>query len=226
MDRGAHVPIGTTIVGAADRVGSSVAVAYPLGDRTIIFCSSDTASKLAPIEQPRAVSGDEFVEAASALGGAFVGAGDHCVLDRDPITRPVDGLVPVDLDRDAAADRARIAAFVAACPEDDLDEAELAMDELDPAIVALVDSGGAIASYASGRPWQFDDDFDDIAVITNPARRGRGLGSAVVAELAVRRRRQGRQLFYGYNVDNAGSKRVARAAGFDVVCTVSAVDFD
>jgi GNAT superfamily N-acetyltransferase len=225
-DLGTDVGPGTTVVASARRRGSTLAVAYPLGDRTIVWCSPELAPRLAPIGQLGAVSYEQFVEAASALGGSFDGAGHHRVLTNGSLGRRIDGYRFTTLDRDDAHDRALIGAFVAGCSEDDLDEAELAMDELAPAIAVLIDGGGSIASYASARPWPIDAGFDDIAVITHPDRRGRGLGAAVVGEFARRRRRQGRLLFYNCDVENIGSNHVAVAAGFQLVCTVVAVGFD
>ncbi len=225
-DLGADIAPGTTVVASTRRSGSNLAVAYPLGDRTIVWCSPELAPRLAPIAQARALSREQFVEAASVLGGRFAGAGHHRVLTNEATGRRVGGYRFTTLDRGADRDRALIEAFVAAFPGDDLDEAELAIDELDAAIAALVDERGSIASYASARPWSVDAAFDDIAVITHPDHRARGLGTAVVGEFARRRRRQGRLLFYNCDVENVGSNRVAVAAGFQRVCTVVAAGFD
>lgn len=225
-DLGTELAPGTTVVASAHRRSSSLAVAYPLGDRTIVWCSPELAPRLAPIGQVGAMSCEQFVDAASGLGGRFEGAGHHRVLPDASPGRRIEGYRFTTLDRDDARDRALIGAFVAGCSADDLDEAELAMDELDAAIAVLVDEAGSIASYASARPWSVDAAFDDVAVITHPDHRGRGLGTAVVGEFARQRRRQGRLLFYNCDVENVGSNRVAVAAGFQQVCTVVAVAFD
>ncbi len=120
---------------------------------------------------------------------------------------------------------ALIAAFVEHCPGDDLDEAELGMDRLDEAIVGVLDGSGDLAAYAGARPWVFDASFDDIAVITRPDHRGCGLGTAAVSALSQRRQRSGRTMFYGCDVRNPASSRVAEAAGFELVHTVTAVSF-
>jgi len=223
-DLGHRAPTGTTVVGSTEREGSTTAVVYPLGDRTIIWCAPTIADRLTALNQPIALGGEDVVAAAEPLGGSFVGAGNHRVLRRPPAVDEVAGYRVLALDRDVATDRALLADFVAACPVDDLDEAELALDDLDPSIIALVDTGGAIASYASARPWTFDPAFDDIAVITRPDRRGLGLGAAVVGEFARRRLADDRLLFYGCDVENAGSNAIAERVGFDLVCTVTAID--
>ena len=117
-------------------------------------CSTALAPRLAALEQPHAVSGEGFVEAASALGGTVVGAGHHRVLTGEPLPRYVDTFRIATLDRDDDRDRALIEAFVAGCSDDDRDEAELTLDELDPAITVLIDEHGSIASHASARPWE------------------------------------------------------------------------
>ncbi len=223
---GRELAPGTTVVPSLARAGSSSAVAYPLGDRTVIWCSPAIAPRIDSLRRPDALTGDEFREAAESLGGAFVGVGLHRVLSGAPAAIRDDRCRPVELSRDVPADRALLAAFMDECSADDLDEAELDLDELDPAILVLVDENGSIASYASGRAWRLDADFDDVAVLTHPEHRGRRLGAVAVAEFARRRRAVGRMLFYNHDVENRGSKRVADLVGFEVVATVVAVGFD
>ncbi len=226
VDLGRELSLGTTVVGSPRREGSTLAVAYPLGDRTVIWCAPTLAPRLSTLNRPDAVTGDEFLAAAESLGASFVGRGHLRVLTGEPASLSRHGYDVIELDRDEPADRGLLAAFTAGCSEDDLDEAELDLHELDPAIVVLVDETGSIASYASGRPWALDADFDDIAVLTHPDHRGRRLGAAVVAEFARRRQRSGRLLLYNHNVENHGSERVAQTVGFEVMNTVVAVGFD
>ena len=203
-----------------------MAVAYPLGERTVIWCAPPIATRLADLDRPDAVTADEFVAAGELLGGAFVGRGRNLVLATDPAALHDHRYEPIELDRDNDRDRELLAAFAGACSDEELDEAELDLDELDPAILVLVDDTGSIAAYASGRPWAMDADFDDIAVITHPQHRGRGLGAKTVAEFARRRQQAGRLMFYNHNVENVGSARVADTVGFEVTTTVAAVRFD
>ena len=201
-------------------------MAYPLGDQTVIWCAPALARRLAPLERPTAITGDEFLAAAESLGGSLVGRGLNRVLIGEPASVADQRYRPIELDRDAAADRQLLATFIDACSKDDLDEAELDLDELDPAILVLVDERGSIASYASGRSWAQDADFDDIAVITHPAHRGRHLGSIAVAEFVRRQRGRGRLALYKHDVENEGSNRVASRVGFEVMTSVVAVGFD
>jgi GNAT superfamily N-acetyltransferase len=222
---GRELGAGTTVVADGGREGSDVAVAYPLGDRTIVWCAPALGERLRPLNGRVALGNDEFVARSSELGGVCSGAGRQRVLPRPAPDATVDSSRLVVVDRDDPDDRRLVAAFVDRCAHDDLDEAELDMDELDEAIVGVLDPAGALASYASARPWRFDARFDDIAVITRPDQRGRGLGTEAVAALCRRRQRIGRMMFYNCDVDNLGSNRLAEVLGFQQVCTVTAVSF-
>ncbi len=222
-DLGREIPVGTTVVGSPSREGSTAAVAYPLVDRTVIWCAPAKQPRLAALEGDRPLSADEFVANATALGGTVGGYGHHRVLDGP--AQSTDSRRLMWLDRAVPADVALIARFAASCSEDDLDEAELDLEDLDPTIAVILADDGSVVSYASGRPWSFDPDFDDIAVITHPQCRRRGLGAAVVAGYAAAQQARGRLQFYNCGLDNVGSNRIAQAAGFTVVTTVVAVGF-
>lgn len=223
---GYEPPVGTTVVASPARTGSTMAVAYPLGERTIVWCSPVLAPRLAPLKGPVPLGNDEFTARATELGGVYDGAGHQRVLPGPAPLPAVGSGRLVVLDRGDADDRALIAAFIDRCSEDDLDEAELDMELLDEAIVGVLDDTGALASYASARPWVFDAHFDDVAVITRPDQRRRGFGAAAVAGLSRRRQAVGRTMFYNCDVDNAGSSRLAESVGFELVYTVTGVSFD
>ena len=225
-DLGRALPTGTTVVASADRDGSTSAVAYTLADRTVIWCAPALAPQLESLNRPDVLTADEFLAVAAGLGGTFVGMGRCRVLNTEPETTSPNGYDLIALDRDNGADRRLLAAFVAACPEVDLEEAELDMDELDSAIVVAIAPDGSIASYASGRDWWMDADFDDVAVITHPDHRGHRLGAVVVAEFAKQRMSAGRLMFYNCDVENLGSNRVAETVGFELVATVAAARFE
>src|SRR5207302_9126534 len=54
----------------------------------------------------------------------------------------------------------------------------------------------------------------DVGVLVDPGARRRGLGAAVVAEVARRAARSGRLVQYRCNLENEASARLARACGF------------
>lgn len=225
-DLGAELSAGTTVVASVDRENSPVVVAYPMGPETVVWCSPQLRPRLDSLGGSHALSGDEFVTAAVALGGQYLGVGNHRLLIGAP-RPPAEPSPPiVELDRDDENHRAMIARLIDGCSELDLSQADLHVDKLDAKIVAVLDGSGEIASLASVRPWFFDADFDDVAVITHPAHRGRGFGVAAVATLSLQQQQRGRMITYNCKADNAWSNRVADSVGFQLVNTVVAVSFD
>lgn len=59
-----------------------------------------------------------------------------------------------------------------------------------------------------------DDDAWELAVVTEPAHRGRGLGRALVAQAARRTIREGAVALYLHRADNTPSAALAAGAGF------------
>ena len=169
---------GTTLVVDPEREGTGSATCYPTPHASIVWCDASVVERLAPVESSRPLSAEEFVAAAGDLGAALAGYGRNRVLDGDPQRPAAD---PGDLVvRHVAADDAALIPLLdemaAACDEDDVEEADLDLDQLDPTYTLLVTPGGTVAAYASGRPYVGEPSFDDIAVLTHPAWRGRRLG--------------------------------------------------
>jgi GNAT superfamily N-acetyltransferase len=220
---GERIGVGTTIVADPDRAGSNAAVIYPLAGHTLVWCSPEFAPGLGWLADDVAFTGEEVVEKLLGRGGELLGAGNHRVLDIGPIDRSGTGCRLVRLDPAEPAALRRLQAFIDDCDPDDLDEAELALDDLDDTIIVAFDDDDTIAAFSSVRPWSIDPDFDDIAVLTHPKHRRKGLAAAVVSALSSQQQAAGRLLFYSCDVDNIGSNRVAESVGFDLVATVSAV---
>ena len=247
---------GTIVVGEPDRTGSAVATAYPLGATTVLFADPAVADRLRPLEGDVAISAEEFVASASTLGGELVGLGRQRVLDGAlrPPEADVGDLVFRPLDLDDALDVERLARLADDCSDDDVDEADLDLDDLDPHVSALLAPDGRIAAYAGARPADIgsatasivgtetadvdgaetsdldaglDSGFDDIAVLTHPAFRGRRLGALAVHEFVRHRRaREPRRRFlYRCNAANVASNHVAESLGFALVHTIAAVRF-
>ncbi len=223
-DLGREAETGTAVVPAPARAGSPVVVVYPGPGFTFVWCSPHLATRLEPLSDNRALSVDEFVDACTGLGGTLYGRGIHRVL--------VERLDPPDhpqlaaLDRDRPEHVALIEEFLAECPDDDIDEAEVELDELDPAITVTLNDQGGISAFASARPWTYDPEYDDIGVLVHPEHRRRGLGRTVVHALAHHQQSAGRIPLYNYDENNTGSHGVATAVGFDYLMTVAGVTFD
>jgi GNAT superfamily N-acetyltransferase len=218
---------GTTIVVDPARVGTGSASCYPTPDASIVWCDPSLRDRLAPIESSRTLSAEEFVVATDALGAAFVGYGRIRTLDGD-LRRPGADLGDLIVRHVGVGDTAPIAmldSLIAACDDDDIEEADLDLDHLDPTLTLLIAADGTIAAYASSRPHDILADFDDIGVLTHPAWRGRRLGALAVYEYVRRRRAEGRCWLYRCGRDNTGSNRVAETLGFTLVTTIGAVSF-
>ncbi|MEO1057631.1 MAG: GNAT family N-acetyltransferase [Actinomycetota bacterium] len=222
---GTPVGEGTVVVSAAERAGSTTAVAYPLGSRTIVWCAPELADRLLPLDGPTPLTAEQYVDAAEGLGGTFAAGGRNRLLVAKPpaMKTPVGRIV--ELDRDHRRDRSRIADFLAACPADDVDDAEIDIDDLDPVISVVIEGDERIVSFASARDWQFDPGFGDIGVLTHPEHRGRRLGAAAVSHIARRLQSAGRVPYYNHNDDNLGSQRIADVVGFETVTALIAMTF-
>jgi len=227
QQQGRALNAGTTIVIDPERDGSGTASCYPTPHGSIVWCDAAVKGRLAALDVSQALSAHEFVEMATVLGGSVIGFGHIRVLDGD-VQRPAsstDGLhvrhvpdgeeIPVDLLADMAD----------ACDADDVDAADLDLDHLDPTYTLVVAPDGSIAAYASARPADLDPSFDDIAVLTHPARRGRRLGAFAVHEFVRRRVADGHHMLYRCNVDNLASNRLVDSLGFTLVTTIGAVRF-
>ncbi|MGP5732949.1 GNAT family N-acetyltransferase [Arthrobacter rhombi] len=222
---GHGLPPGTTVLGSRSREGSRKAVAYPMGEPTLITCAPRLVARLGSIDGGPALSNDAFVSAATALGGTPASWGRFRVFEGVPSDPDLDPARVVPLDRDQERDRAIIAEFIAACTEDDLAAAELEMDHLDPSILGVQSDDGVLGALAFGRPWPLDDRFNDVGIVTAPEYRGRGLGRAAVAQFVRQQHDRGRLSLYNCDVDNIGSDRLADSLGFTLVQTVASVRF-
>jgi len=218
---------GTTLVVDPGRDGTGSATCYPTPHASIVWCDASVVERLAGVESSRPLSAEEFVAAAADLGATLLGYGLNHVLDGAPQRPDADlgDLVVRHIGIDDVPPISMLDDLIAACDEDDVEEADLDRDHLDPTFTLLVVPDGTIAAYASGRPHDVEPSFDDIAVLTHPAWRGRRLGALTVHEFIRHRQAEDRGWFYRCNVDNVGSNRVAESLGFTLVTTIGAVSF-
>lgn len=225
VELGRGLALGTTVVGSRSREGSDTVVSYPLGESTAVVCAPRLVDRLRSLNGGPVVSNEAFVVAATALGATPGTWGRSRVFEGVPSAPDLDPARVVALDRDRESDRALVARFIAACSKEDLDAAELKVDDLDPTILGVRSDDAALGALAFGRPWTHDGRFDDVGVITAPDHRGRGLGRAAVAQLVRQQHERGRLALYNCDVDNVGSDRLADSLGFTLVQTIASVRF-
>ncbi|MCP4225663.1 MAG: GNAT family N-acetyltransferase [Actinomycetia bacterium] len=226
MDVARFRTTGTVVVPEPKRAGSSMAVAYQLDHLCVIRTDpglSDAVERLASPTVTR--SSEEVTGWAEDQGWLFIDGGDSHLInpDRMVVCDSPPETTSVVLDRDEPRDVDLIAELIEGCSRDDLDDAEIDLDDLDPLIVGLVDDKGRIGAYASGRPWDDDALYDDIGVITIADRRGQGWGAAVVNDFVGRSLELNRFPLYRCNWSNTASKALAMSLGFEQVVELVAV---
>jgi hypothetical protein len=226
IDPGMFDRPGSTIAPVEDRTGTGTASAYRVGVRTLVYCDPEVADRVSSLADADTTVEVTMLSAWAGTHGAdFIGGAWHHLAGREMLadTATPDGATMSVLDRDR--DHGLIAGLVARCDPNDVEEAEVELDNLDPVIVGLLDGTGRIGAYAGEHPWELDAGFADIGVLTRPDLRRIGWGSAAVAALCRLTFEQGRLPLYRCNWDRAGSRRLALALGFVEVASLAAVRF-
>ncbi len=219
--------VGTTVCPGEERAGTGIVLAYHVGLHTVLWCDPAFAERLKPLESDtEALSDADFRSWARDVGGAIGGqavmktrGATHVELLEKP------GVLH-HFDWTKASDLALVRELIDDADVDDLDEAELALDELDELAVGLLDDQGRVAAFASSRPFGYGQSFGDIGVMTRADVRGGGWGRAAVAglmdEVLVP---AGFEPLYRCDPANHGSDRLSDALGFEPVLTLTAVEF-
>jgi len=208
----------TLVLPEQGRAGSEYAVAaYRVRQLTALRVDPAFAIRIEGLaDRERALSFEDVLAWAEQSGwGPVDGADSHLVAISALVRRPLPaGATLTSLDRDDRGDHSRIAELMASCDPDDVDAAEIELDDLDPLIVALLDQNGRLGSFVSGRRWEVDERFDDIGVITRDDLRGCGWGSANVAAFCGRSFELDRLPLYRCNWSRPASKALALSVGF------------
>lgn len=218
---------GTTIAPDNERSGTNRVACYQAGSHAVLWCDPALAVRLGELVSDTATLADVGFRAwANEAGGEVIGQAVMKTLgsaDRSPATPSVR---LHRFDWSSAADLELMRRFVEACDPDDLDEAEVAIDELDAMAVGLVDQEGEIGAYASSRPFEYDESFGDIGVVVRADLRGKGWGRAVVSSLILDVLDPvGVEPLYRCDPENIESDRLSAALGFETVVSLTAAQF-
>ncbi len=124
---------------------------------------------------------------------------------------------------DPHADDEILRAFYGDCTKEDLDEAEIYVDEPDPVIYGLFEKSHMMA-YASHRYW--DDIIADIGVLVHPDYRSKGLGKAVVSIICEWCIQNDVVPMYRVFNNNTHSLRIPASMGFKERVTIETFKVD
>lgn len=227
FDHGLLGTAGVSVAGHPGRAESRVTVAYLIGEHVFITCDPAVEDMLTAATAAMAPTHEAWTELAPELGGDYLGVGRQQLLtthDLPDSSLPA-GMTIRSLSRDDPSDLALLARLVEISSEDDLDEAELEMDNLDEHMDAVLDADGQIASLASSRPFDMAPAFGDIGILTRTDSRSLGLGSAAVSALCRRLVQADIEPLYRCDEDNIGSVELSRGLLFAPVAMVKAYRF-
>jgi RimJ/RimL family protein N-acetyltransferase len=211
---------GTTAYADEAFVDSLEITITHIGERAVLRFDPALESRLRLADglETRATGAAELIDAQTdglrfdqGPGGLYLyldaAAFEPFVPPGNPETRLID---PVKED-------AVLRAFYAACSEEDLDEAEIYVDEPDPVIFGVF-MDGRMVGYSSHRIW--GDNIADIGVLTHPDYRGRGLGKGAVSALCEWHFANGVLPMYRVGGANHNSQRVALGLGFTLMVEI------
>ena len=215
---------GSSVAPVAARRGQRLVSLYRVGPHSVLVTDPDLSDRFDSWHgRPGVVAFEEFEALASAHGATRLGRG----FDHVPATgwsAPERPAAVVDLDSSAPATIGLVGALLEDCPPADRDEAEFDLAALDPVLVGWV-AGGRLTAVAGGRPEPARPGCHDIGVIVHPAGRRGGRGQAVVAAVTERLVAAGELPLYRYGATNAGSGRLCRAVGFEMVAELEAFEW-
>jgi len=121
---------------------------------------------------------------------------------------------------DTDADKQSMLELFDACSEEEIDDADIYIDELDPVNYGSFD-GDNLVAYCSYR--MFSDSICDVGVIIHPLHRNKGLGKAVVSSLAEHCFKNDVIPMYRVFASNNYSLRIPKALGFRQMVLVTVV---
>jgi len=206
--------------------GTGKAVLYQIGEMSIARLGADLLAQIR-LEQayPCAIKTLDVDGLRETLEERFRVDVEYTLLDWFlDAERHIPQAVPAGFtarQMDGEQDDAILQAFYGAASGDDLEKAEILVDEPDPVIFGLFDGAGQMAAYASHRYWE--DLLCDIGVLVHPNFRGQGLGAAAVSTLCRWCIENEKIPMYRVMEDNPHSLTIPRALGFQMIVRVDAL---
>lgn len=218
--------IGTSIAEDEERRGKRHVACYQLGNHTLLPCDPDISDRLSELVSADAAMTDaDFRSWAAGVGATVLGQSVMKVVGQGGLrlTEPGPNLQIMDWSKPEHLELMQ--AFVDAADADDLDEAEVEMDDLDALAVSVLRPDGSIGAYASSRPFEQDHVFGDIGIITASSGRRSGLGAAAVSGVISGLLLPGAiEPLYRCDPENIGSDRLSASLGFEPALTLTVVE--
>lgn len=122
---------------------------------------------------------------------------------------------------DIEHDKDSMLELFAVCTEEEMDDADIYIDKLDPVNYGVLD-GDKLIAYCSYR--MFGDHICDAGVIIHPEHRNKGLGKAVISSLVQHCFENDVIPMYRVFGDNGYSLRIPQALGFRLMVLVHLVE--
>ncbi|MEM7028206.1 MAG: GNAT family N-acetyltransferase [Chloroflexota bacterium] len=110
-------------------------------------------------------------------------------------------------------DSHHLEALKAACSNDDIESADIAIDN--EVVWGCFHNAQLVSVASMYKVW---GGFADVGILTHPAFRGQGVGKATVSAICTYLLAQNEVVLYRYEIRNKGSGKIARALGFRKTC--------
>jgi GNAT superfamily N-acetyltransferase len=210
--------VGTTSI--LEDYDGLLVVLYAIGSHRFAQTSAELLPYIQQVvnDRPRqALTGADFLSAWSVEPAAYV-PGSYVFHLYPPDFRRVkhDALIR-EL---TAADAPALAKVKQAVPAGELEEADVELSHDDVCGAWLDDQLAAVGSTYDFRG------FVDPGVVTHPAYRQRGLGTAVIAHIVQRVLARDELMLYRCAAENIGSYKIAQTLGFTRCVTVTGFRLD
>ena len=177
--------LGTSIIEEEDLINTGKVIIYTIDKRVVVRIDPSLVKELSISEKHYKNSLLDTAELSNLLNKNGYKVKEKstlldCYLDPKDFVefKPEDKFIARELNIDD--DKAYMDSFFGVCSEEDLDKADIFLDNLDPVNFGIFHESQLVA-YASSRYWE--NTIADIGVLIHPKYRGKGLGKAVVSKL-------------------------------------------